>query len=117
MRLHVVPASLGAAGSGRHQGRHAGRSELVSAGGRHFCRQRAALGSHEPGRSEIPDLSAWTGLRAHLLMLVRIGLAAGASLSLFLGWLASPAYGADPVWPSTHWATVDDPATLGWSSE
>ena len=50
-------------------------------------------------------------------MLVRIGLAAGASLSLFLGWLASPAYGADPVWPSTHWAIVDDPAALGWSIE
>jgi CubicO group peptidase (beta-lactamase class C family) len=36
---------------------------------------------------------------------------------LVLGWLCSPAYGADPVWPSTHWATVDNPAALGWSME
>ena len=40
-----------------------------------------------------------------------------ASLFLILGWLGSPIYGADPVWPSTHWATVDDPAALGWSTE
>jgi CubicO group peptidase (beta-lactamase class C family) len=44
-------------------------------------------------------------------------LAGGVSVFLVLGWLASSAYGADPVWPSSHWATVDDPATLGWSVE
>jgi hypothetical protein len=44
-------------------------------------------------------------------------LAGGVSVFLVLGWLASSAYGADPVWPSSHWATVDDPATLGWSIE
>jgi CubicO group peptidase (beta-lactamase class C family) len=40
-----------------------------------------------------------------------------ASCFLVLGWLCSPAYGADPIWPSTHWAIVDDPAALGWSME
>jgi CubicO group peptidase (beta-lactamase class C family) len=44
-------------------------------------------------------------------------LAAGAGVLLVLGWLGSPAYGADTVWPSTHWATVNDPAALGWSTE
>jgi CubicO group peptidase (beta-lactamase class C family) len=44
-------------------------------------------------------------------------LAGGVSVFLVLGWLASSAHGADPVWPSSRWATVDDPATLGWSIE
>jgi CubicO group peptidase (beta-lactamase class C family) len=44
-------------------------------------------------------------------------LAGGVSLFLVPGWLASSAHGADPVWPSSRWATVDDPATLGWSIE
>jgi CubicO group peptidase (beta-lactamase class C family) len=44
-------------------------------------------------------------------------LAGGASLFLVLGWLASSANGADLVWPSAHWATIGDPAALGWSKE
>ena len=44
-------------------------------------------------------------------------LAGVAGLFLILGWLASAAAAADPVWPSTHWAIVDDPAALGWSTE
>ena len=53
---------FGATGFGRHQGRHARRPELVSAGCGHFRRQGPALGSHEPGSPEIRDLSARTGL-------------------------------------------------------
>ena len=40
-----------------------------------------------------------------------------AKVFLILGWLASAAAAADPVWPSTRWAIVDDPAALGWSIE
>jgi CubicO group peptidase (beta-lactamase class C family) len=45
------------------------------------------------------------------------GRAGGAGIFLVLGWLAASAYGADPVWPSTHWATTDDSGALGWSTE
>ena len=38
-------------------------------------------------------------------------------LLLLISWLALPASAADPVWPSAHWATADDPAALGWSVE
>ena len=50
-------------------------------------------------------------------MLRLTGRAGSAGIFLVLGWLAASAYGADPVWPSTHWATRDDPAALGWSIE
>ena len=50
-------------------------------------------------------------------MLGSTRLAGVAGLFLILGWLASAAAAADPVWPSTHWAIVDDPAALGWSIE
>jgi CubicO group peptidase (beta-lactamase class C family) len=34
-----------------------------------------------------------------------------------LGWLALPAPGAEPVWPSIRWAEASDPAALGWAAE
>jgi CubicO group peptidase (beta-lactamase class C family) len=36
---------------------------------------------------------------------------------LVVGWLIGPAFGEDPIWPSTHSAKADDPAALGWSME
>src|SRR5277367_5932562 len=118
MRLHVVPASVGAAGSGRHQGRHARRPKLVSAGGGHLRQERPALGSHEPGPPEICHLPAREGLRTIWLMgtLLRRLRVAGIFLVL-TGWLIPPVLGADPVWPSPAWTKAEDPAAVGWSMD
>jgi CubicO group peptidase (beta-lactamase class C family) len=52
------------------------------------------------------------------LIRASFGPALGACVFLVLiGWLGLPACGADPVWPSNHWTTADDPAVLGWSTE
>src|SRR3984893_11145961 len=118
MRLHAVPAGFGAAGSGRHQGRHARRPELVSAGGRHFRRQRPTLASHEPGSPPIRGVPARKGLRAIGLMGAFFRPVIGAGIFLVLiGWLAPMARGAGRVWPSPTWTKAEDPAVLGWSME
>src|SRR6202045_4303845 len=116
MRLHAVPAGFGAAGSGRHQGRHARRPELVSAGGRHFRRQRPTLGSHEPESPQIRHLPAGKGLRATGLMGAFSRPVIGTGIFLVLiGWLAPVARGAERGWASPAWTKAEDPAALGWS--
>src|SRR5271169_6563822 len=42
---------------------------------------------------------------------------AAGLLTVLTGWLTPPAFGADPIWPSTTWTQAEDPAALGWSPE
>jgi hypothetical protein len=68
--------------------------------------------------SELRHLPAGVALQTKLLVRNVIALAVSSAILLApCAWLASPASGAEPEWPSTHWAESDDPTALGWSME
>src|SRR6516162_6964573 len=64
VRVPAVHPRLGPAGDRRPSGRQPRRPQRVSPRGRHLRQKRPALGPHEPGSAQAPDLSAGPSLHA-----------------------------------------------------